>query len=511
MIIFPSSISTPETGVFLIDFGKDAYAQLALELTSGSARNIEVCIGEVLDKGRLNRDPGGFRCFKAFQLRLKSGRHEYKIDIPPHKSPYPSPAKLSAPPEAGGEIAPFRYVEICGCEGEVAARQIAFFAPFDDNAACFQCSDERLNRIWDFCKYSIKATTAFGMYIDGERERVPYEGDAYINQLGHFCCDSNYVMARKTIDYLFEHPNWPTEWWLIMIPLAFDYCLYSGDLDSFERWRPQLYKKLCLERLGDDGLLFDDGNDIIDWPKGERDDYEFGKVNLVPNCYLYHALELLGEKEKASALKNAVRQKFFKDGLFVDSEKSKHNSLHGNMFAVRFGIAEPTEYPRIAEFIRTKGMSCSVYGAQFLLETCYKCGLAEHALSLMTSKGLRSWQNMLDCGATITMEAWDDSLKPNQDWNHAWGAAPASIIPRELFGIKPLKPGFEAFLFKPQFASLEFAKLRHPTLRGAIEAELKQGGVELIIPDGATAKIELAGRPDQWETGPKELKLSLGA
>jgi len=26
---------------------------------------------------------------------------------------------------------------------------------------------------------------------------------------------------------------------------------------------------------------------------------------------------------------------------------------------------------------------------------------------------------MLDKGATITMEAWDDTLKPNQDWTHA--------------------------------------------------------------------------------------------
>lgn len=497
MIIFPVSISKPAQGVTLIDFGRDAFARLELELTSDCEKTVEACIGEVLtNNGRLNRNPGGYRCFKSFHLQLKQGHHIYRLEIPPHQAPHNLP-KLHPPKEAGGEIAPFRYVEVTGCDGEINARQIAYFANFNDNASDFKCSNERLNRIWEFCKYSIKATTAFGMYIDGDRERLPYEGDSYINQLGHFCCDNDYSVARKTIDYLLEHPTWPTEWALIMIPIVYDYYLYSGDKESFEKWKPMLNEKLCFDRIGDEGLLVDNGKDIVDWPQGERDGYELGKINLVPNCYLYHALTLLGEAKKADALKTNIRRKFFKNGLFTDSSESEHNSLHGNMFAVCFGITEESEYPLITDFIRSKGMACSVYGAQFLLEACYKCGLADYALSLMTSDGLRSWQNMLKCGATITMEAWDDSLKPNQDWNHAWGAAPANIIPRELFGIKPLKPAFEVFQFKPQTASLKSAKLRHPTPHGPIEIELNNNEINLIIPEGTAAQVELPGQPIQ--------------
>lgn len=494
MIIRPVSISKPVQRVTLIDFGKDAYAQLELELTSDSEKTIEVCLGEVSKNGRIHRKPGGFRYFKAIALKVKKGKHVYKVEIPPHESPYKGNPKLYPPPEIKGEIAPFRYVEINGFDGEITARQIVFSAKFDENASAFECSGERLKKVWDFCKYSIKATTAFGLYIDGERERLPYEGDSYINQLGHFCNDTNYEVARKTIDYLFEKPTWPTEWALVMIPIVYDYYLYSGDKESFERWKPMLDGKLCLERIGEEGLLVDNGKDIVDWPQGERDGYELGKINLVPNCYLYHALNLVGEFQKAEMLKTSIRKKFFRNGLFTDSSESEHNSLHGNMFAVRFGIAEEKEYPRINEFIRSKGMACSVYGAQFLLEACYKCGLADHALSLMTSDNLRSWQNMLNCGATITMEAWDDSLKPNQDWNHAWGAAPANIIPREMFGIKPLKPGFEIFQFKPQTASLEYAELRHPTLLGPIEAKIDKKQITLSIPDGSTAHVEINGQ-----------------
>ena len=73
-----------------------------------------------------------------------------------------------------------------------------------------------------------------------------------------------------------------------------------------------------------------------------------------------------------------------------------------------------------------------MYGSQFLLDAVYKAHDAEHGLQLLTSTGSRGWYNMIRAGSTITMEAWDDKYKPNQDWNHAWGAVPANIIPRYL-------------------------------------------------------------------------------
>ena len=63
-----------------------------------------------------------------------------------------------------------------------------------------------------------------------------------------------------------------------------------------------------------------------------------------------------------------------------------------------------------------------------LLEALFENGQADYAISLMTSKEERSWQHMIDVGATITMEAWDAKIKPNLDWNHEWGAAPANIL-----------------------------------------------------------------------------------
>ncbi len=483
----PAAITLVESETIQLDFGRAAFAGLELEINGRAGQNIEIAFGEVLTNGRLNRNPGGSRYIKIVPLTLQAGTHRYKVEIPLHKAQNPALPKLCPPPEVGGEIAPFRYVEISGYAGEVGVSQLAVFSPFNDEAAYFNSSNPGLNKVWELCKYSIKATTAFGMYIDGERERLPYEGDTYINQLGHFCCDADYRMAKQTIDYLLEHPTWPTEWSLIMIMVVCDYYLYSGDEESYNRWKLLLKDKLLLNRIGVDGLLTGSDKDIVDWPGGERDGYEFGSINLVPNCYFYHALKLLGEVDLAARVKTGIRAGMFKDGLFVDNPNSKHNSLHGNVFALRYNIAEATEYPIILAFIQSRGMACSVYGAQFLLEACYQGKLADYALELMTSNGLRSWQNMLKCGSTITMEAWDDSLKPNQDWNHAWGAAPANIIPRELMGIKPLTPGFVRFSLEPQIGSLEFVELQHPTSHGAIKVIIQDKVMNFTVPTGTTA------------------------
>lgn len=103
---------------------------------------------------------------------------------------------------------------------------------------------------------------------------------------------------------------------------------------------------------------------------------------------------------------------------------------------------------------------------------------------------------MLKAGSTMTKEAWDNIYKPNQDWNHAWGAAPANIIPRKLMGIEPLQPGFRKIQIKPQSASLEYAQIKYPTIRGPILVSFKNkpGKTFLLkttIPANTTAVIFL--------------------
>lgn len=136
-----------------------------------------------------------------------------------------------------------------------------------------------------------------------------------------------------------------------------------------------------------------------------------------------------------------------------------------------------------------------VYGAQFLMDALYDAGEAEYALSMLTKIDDRGWYNMIRAGSTITFEAWDGKYKPNQDWNHAWGAVPANIIPRKLMGVEPLEPGFSLVRIRPQTASLEWAKAVLPTIRGQIRMKIenKKGiySLRVSIPPNMEADVYL--------------------
>ena len=238
--------------------------------------------------------------------------------------------------------------------------------------------------------------------------------------------------------------------------------------------------------------------DIVDWPEGERDAYEMKDVNFAPNAFRHLALldmaylaEQTGHEDEAAqyrveaaALNDRLHEVMFDGKLFVDSPGSKHHSIHAQMAAVCTGIVREAEKPAVAEFLKEKGMACSVYGAQYMLDACFELGLGEHAVALMTSDGLRSWRNMLRAGATVTMEAWDNSVKPNQDWNHSWSTAPANVVARRLFGIRPLAPGFAEFCAEPDLSVLKNGFYRQPTPLGPIEVTVKNGKVSVKHPKG---------------------------
>ena len=179
------------------DFGQAAYGNLQITLKGQvAAGKFTVRLGEKLNaSGKIDRKPPGSVNFREIELVTREGQNVYKLEIPT-KKPHQGPKPVKTP-AAIGEVTPFRYAEIENAPATLdksSLRQLAVHAPFDDKASAFESSDSTLNAVWDLCKHTMKATTAFGDYIDGERERLAYEGDAYINQLSHW---SHYKMCRR--------------------------------------------------------------------------------------------------------------------------------------------------------------------------------------------------------------------------------------------------------------------------------------------------------------------------
>ncbi|HEX9047232.1 MAG TPA: alpha-L-rhamnosidase, partial [Verrucomicrobiae bacterium] len=163
--------------MWFADFAQDAYGNLQFTFAGEvPAATLTVRLGEKLDpNGRIERQPPGSVNFRELTLTTEPGKLIYTLKIP-SKPAHLKPGAVATPPEIG-EVTPFRYAEIEGWPlplDKSELRQLFVHAPFDDEAASFESADVTLNAIWGLCKHTMKATTAFGLYIDGERERVPY-------------------------------------------------------------------------------------------------------------------------------------------------------------------------------------------------------------------------------------------------------------------------------------------------------------------------------------------------
>ncbi len=483
----------------LFDFGKASFCRIQLANT-GKGGNIKFAAGECIKDGWLDSDPGKYRRYYAAELTIPAGCGTFEVEFPPHVAPN-SWARKCPSPAAPFEVMPLRYVEITG-DLDLSVNRHSYYGGFNDEASSFESSSDALNELWDFCKYSIKATNCFECYVDGDRERLPYEADAYVNKLSHFCMDTEYSKGRNTISRLLESPTWPIEYRLLMPIVVWNYLLYSGDTSCLEAWKAPLTDGLFLDRLDENSLLPEHFDyicnhelvrTIVDWPVVERDNCEFAeKPMTITNSYLYAALlameNLYGGgkyRELAEKVKASLHRLLKKDGIFVDNTDSTHSAIQTLTHPIVWGVADEAECAKMMPLVESKGLPCSVYGAQFVLESCYMCKYADHALKLLTRRGERSWLGMIDQGSTISMEAWSNALKPNQDWNHAWGAAPGNVIPRWLCGIRPTAPGFKEFIVAPQPADLEFFRFVHPTGHGKITVEYhKDSGTKVTFPNG---------------------------
>jgi hypothetical protein len=571
-LIDPVRIINIKERHFFIDFGRDAFGTLVLKLRPSEKDTIIVHLGEKISSpNTIDRNPGGTIRYQKILLPIDPEIVEYSISLPsdPRNT---GPAAIHLP-DSFGVVMPFRYCELENCNFQLTGENIAqkaYFYYFDYSTSSFTSSDTILNQVWDLSKYSMKATSFAGIYIDGDRERIPYEADAYINQLGHYYTDREYSMARASNEYFMLRPTWPTEWILHTVLMFHNDFMFTGNDESLKFWYEKLKHKTLTSLAREDGLISSKAvteeimknlgftnskeriRDIVDWPpaqkdtgwklatpEGERDGYDMVEINTMVNAFYYRNLVLMSQiagilgkthdseyyQTEAVKVRSSFNNKLFnrKKGIYTDGDGSDHSSLHANMMALAFDLV-PVEYKRsVIEFIKSRGMACSVYGSQYLLEGLYRAGEADYALSLMTATHDRSWWNMIRTGSTIALEAWDMKYKPNSDWNHAWGAAPANIIPGFMWGISPAQPGFAKAVIKPQLSSLKFSKAEVPTIRGTIVAEYNDKGnsdeylveipgnmeCDFVIPLSEKAAVKINGKTVNTEIEIVKLKPGL--
>ena len=484
----PEKVTRLGEGNYLIDFARPVFGGIELSCPGGGGV-VELRLAEELQ-------PDGHA---RFQLRTENCYQE-RWKFAPDSEPL---AHL------GTRM--FRYAEVLGWRGPFGAESISALAlamPFDATRSAFTCSDARLEKVWGLCKKTVAHTTA-DIFTDClSRERLSYEADTYVTMLTHFAVEGSLETSRRTLSYLTRHPSWPCEWWQLFIPLFHEYLLQSGDYDFVDEHYEFLRDQTSFHLLMKNGLIQNFSKDcIVDWPASERDGFDFGAGNAVANAFAHGDLDVLArlaqylgrdsEASRFATLAAELGDGFNRDlfdettGLYVDSLGSRHSSLHANMYALRFGLVPENRRGPCLDFVKSRGMACSVFTAQFLLETLFMNGEAAAAIALMSSEGERSWLEMIRHGASATTESWLTNPKANMSWAHPWGSAPANIIVRHLFGLRPTRPGWQDFIFDPQPGGLQSGNLQVTTPRGPIVAKFSRVASQYhftVEPDFAPAE-----------------------
>jgi alpha-L-rhamnosidase len=226
-----------------------------------TSKAVTVRFGEALKDGRVDTHPPGSVRYAEVKVAPK-GVETVIVAPPVDARNTKAPAVLS--PAPWGVLTPFRWVEVEGWPTELHADQIRRRAAFDstwvDDAATFHSSDPMLDKVWDLCHYSIKATTFAGVFVDGDRERLAYEADAYLTQLSYYAGDADPRISRATFDRLMKFPTWPSEWAPHMVFMAYADWMETGDTAWLAAHYEGLKTKLLDKRIGPDGLVFSTPN-----------------------------------------------------------------------------------------------------------------------------------------------------------------------------------------------------------------------------------------------------------
>ena len=520
--VVPVSVETNAAGHVVFDFGKHAFGWVEVNVPTPGA--YDFAWGELLDdKGsiqtdeRYTRKQGNIRCARTQDAFTQTGwtRIPYREGN----------GSAFNPRDVGrfGKVMPFRWLEVVASPFPITAahvRQVPIHYPYDMAESAFACDSSALERVYGFCKHTIRATSYTGRFIDGDRERLPYEADSYITQLGTYAISSDQTLARSMTDYLATHTTWPTEWKQFFIRMVYEDWMHSGKTDLVAKHYDLMKNVKSWRHLRrSDGLLVTPGTkmtaspdggtfcDIVDWAKCYRDGFVFTPVNAVVNALHYRNLKELsemaraiGKPDDADVFESEARQTFnayqrvlfdSSVGRYMDGEGTDHATVQGNAMALACGVVPPENVQTVANYIVSKGFSCSTYMAQFVLEALFMAGRDDEALRLMTSDQRRSWLGMMAKGATITMEFWDLTLEePGRipDMNHSWSTAPLNMINRYVLGLAPLMPGFMKVRIAPQPGPLSRIAAELPTPRGVIREELTFSGQgakgRIVLPDG---------------------------
>lgn len=491
----PSNVQQLAPGHYLIDFGGELTGQFAMTAYGEVGEEVQIWSGEELLPGdQAVRYEMRCNCLYHDQWTLSGDMDSFQTF----------------------DYKAFRYVEVQGPEGVLnpeSFHAIVRHYPFDEQSCLLHSSDERMNQIFEICKNGVQYGSQENFVDCPSREKGQYLGDNTIIGHSHMLLSGDLRLYRKAIEQ-FGRSSFVCGGLMAVVPGHFmqeiaDFSLqwpmqvmtyfnYSGDKAFLQEMYP--YAEGLLQHFEqferEDGLLqgVADKWNLVDWPQGLRDNYDFELTKPIgPGCHnVINALyigcvrtvnemrDLLGVnyENRLPKLKKSFLDAFYdeENALFKDSEESRHHALHANVLPLLFGIAPEKSVVAIVDMIRTKRFACGVYFSYFVMKALAEVREYELIYDLLSSDDEHSWGNMLKEGATTCFEAWGKDQKWNTSLCHPWASGPVPVLIEDIIGLKPAKPGWQEIAFCP--------KLPATWTSFSLQVRVPTGKIELCYDNG---------------------------
>jgi hypothetical protein len=221
---------------------------------------------------------------------------------------------------------------------------------------------------------------------------------------------------------------------------------------------------------------------------------------------IYEVLDLEMESirttSKADALAASIdkhfwdaKAKLWKDGFDAASGAPiDQASVYTNALALLLRL-HPEAKPSLARDVILKAMNArrgktivpSPALAYCALDSVIESNLRSEAIDVIRAK----WGAMLDRGATTLWEEWEGSTGSRC---RGAAASPVYVLPQQILGVTPVTIGWSRVRIAPLVGALEFARGTIPSPRGPIRVEWEKAGedqlaVRVELPEGTQGEF----------------------
>jgi alpha-L-rhamnosidase len=537
----PVRIWSSPSGRTLVDFGQNLVGWLRFTVRGERGSTITIRHAEVLENGELGVRP--LRTAKATdRFILSGGEDTFEPTLTFHG---------------------FRYAEIEGWPGELTPDSLVAVVVHTDlrRIGEFECSDEMLNQLHRNVVWGLRGNVLDVPTDCPQRdERLGWTGDlaafaptaAFLYDVEDFLRDwlADLALEQRAADgrvpfvipdvlkYIPPRPGRAAEestaiWGDAAVWVPWALWQAYGNVDVLA----QAYDAMTahvrrVESLLSPTGLWDTGFQFADWldPTAPPDDPAAAKADkgVVATACLYRSARLTAEA--AQILGREADAEHFRGladrtrSAFTEHYVSDDGTVHSDAqtvyaLAIVFGLLdEPAQKKagdRLAALVAESGyrISTGFAGTPFVTDALTATGHLDDAYRLLLQQECPSWLYSVTMGATTVWERWDSmlpdgSINPGQmtSFNHYALGAVADWMHRVVGGIAPGEPGYRTVRVAPRpGGGLTWATTSLDTRHGCVVVEWRVTDgvlqVDLSVPDGVTAEIDLPDGQRQRVTG----------